>query len=153
MLSKKLSRISVFAGTIAVSLWAWLPAANSGSPSAHAMRTAYLPIRSISHNFGSKFVSGYFVQQAASCVVTLMVTEGNDPEAPQPLSPTRVRLMLSPGQIAGLDSEEGRSLNITCGEGGATLFVDVGEREKLVAQQQIALQKAAAELQSVANVP
>jgi hypothetical protein len=40
-------------------------------------------------------------------------------------------LMLLPGQIAGLDSEEGRSLNFTCGERGTTLSVDAGERDRL----------------------
>jgi hypothetical protein len=31
-----------------------------------------------------------------------------------------VRVMLDPGQVAGLDSEEGRSLSLTCGEDAAT---------------------------------
>ena len=42
---------------------------------------------------------------------------------------TRVRLVLNPGETAGLDSEEGRSLNFTCGEGATALVVDSGERE------------------------
>jgi hypothetical protein len=38
-------------------------------------------------------------------------------------SPTaaRVRVMLDPGQVAGLDSDEGRSLSVTCREDSATL--------------------------------
>lgn len=43
--------------------------------------------------------------------------------------------MLNPGQIAGLDSEEGRSLNVTCGEGAAHLLVDTGTTDKLVELQ------------------
>jgi DNA-binding transcriptional LysR family regulator len=50
-------------------------------------------------------------------------------QSPRP-SATRVRLVLLPGQIAGL--EEGRSLNFTCGEGGTTLLVSAGERDRLV---------------------
>jgi hypothetical protein len=53
----------------------------------------------------------------------LMVIEKTDPDLPQPTA-ARVRIMLDPLQVAGLDSEEGRSLNLTCGEGAATLAVD-----------------------------
>jgi hypothetical protein len=47
--------------------------------------------------------------------------------------------MLDPGEVAGLDSEEGRSLNFTCGEDAATLLVDYGERSELVARQGFAV--------------
>jgi hypothetical protein len=40
-----------------------------------------------------------------------------------------------PGQIAGLDSEEGRSLDFTCGVGAAKLILDAGDRDKLMAPQ------------------
>ncbi|ESY73550.1 hypothetical protein X743_11620 [Mesorhizobium sp. LNHC252B00] len=43
------------------------------------------------------------------------------------------------GQIAGLDSAEGPSLNLACGEGPATLPVDVGEMDKLISLQSLAL--------------
>jgi hypothetical protein len=49
---------------------------------------------------------------------------------------------MNPGQIAGVDSEEGRSLNFTCGEGAATLVVDFGARARLVAAQKLALPPA-----------
>jgi NitT/TauT family transport system substrate-binding protein len=74
----------------------------------------------------------------------LMVVEKSDPEEPLPLSPTRVRLLLDPDQIAGLDSEEGQSVNLTCTDGGKVLVVDVGERDRLVELQDHALQKAIA---------
>jgi hypothetical protein len=95
----------------------------------------YRPIQSISYEFGSKAISGYFIQQGSVCSVILMVSEKIDLDQPSPLTATRVRLMLAPGQIAGLDSEEGRSLNFTCGEDAATLVVDYGERSKLMVQQ------------------
>jgi hypothetical protein len=53
--------------------------------------------------------------------------------------------MLDPGQVAGLDSEEGRSLNFTCGEGATTLVVDYGERSKLSTQQSLAVMNTLAE--------
>jgi hypothetical protein len=142
MVFKKLPRISAFAGTIAVGLCAWLPAALSGSPS-KVEDKVYVPIQSISYDFGSKSVSGYFVKHAGTCHVKLMVFEKSDPEKSLSPSATRVRLVLSPGQIAGLDSEEGRSLNFACGEGATTLHVEVGERDELVVLQELALPNTA----------
>jgi hypothetical protein len=95
----KLSSISALVGTVAVGLSISVPAALSGSPASDA-EAKYVPIQSISYEFGSKSVSGYFVQQATTCLVTLMIIEKADPEDPLPLSPARVRLALYPGQIA-----------------------------------------------------
>jgi len=90
-------------------------------------------------------MSGYFVDQAKKCVVMLMVTEKGDPDAAPSSTATRVRLVLNPGQTAGLDSEEGRSLNFTCGEGATALVVDSGDREELVELQTLSLRKTASE--------
>ncbi len=105
----------------------------------------YRPIDSIQHDFGSKSTSGYFVQQAAHCVVNLMVYEKPDLDAPSSRTAARLRLVLNPGETAGLDSEEGRSLNFTCGDGATALVVDAGERVKLVELQRLSLQKTASE--------
>ena len=129
--------IAAFTGTIALSLWIAIPAALSGSPSPVKDQTKYWPIQSISYEFGSKSTSGYFVTQAATCQVTLMISEKGDPEQPLPLSAARLRLELQPGQTAGLDSEEGRSLNFTCGDNAATLLVDAGERDRLMEVQEV----------------
>jgi hypothetical protein len=145
MTSIKLLNISLFAGMIAGSLWAWIPAASSGPPLRVEDRTTYVPIQSISYDFGSKSMRGYFVEDVATCRVTLMIIERSDPDTSLPPSPTRVRLVLSPGQIAGLDSEEGKSLNFTCGKDGKTLLVDAGERAKLVALQSLTLPKTVAQ--------
>jgi hypothetical protein len=88
---------------------------------------------------------GYFVQQGSVCFVTLMIIEKSDLDQPSPSTATRVRLMLDPGQIADLDSEEGRSLNFTCGEDAATLVVDYGERSKLMVQQSTAISNTIAD--------
>ena len=99
----------------------------------------YWPFESISYEFGSKLASGYFVPQGDKCLLVLMIAEKADPVVepppPPPPSPTRLRIGLAPGQIAGLDSDEYRSLNFTCGLDAATLLVEVGERNKLVALQ------------------
>lgn len=105
-------------------------------------RTVHEPDQSISYEFGSKFASGYFVRESATCVVFLMVAERYDPDGSLPTTAARFRLALQPGQIAGLDSEEGRSLNLVCGADAAVLIVDAGEREKLAALQDAALRSA-----------
>ena len=137
MLIGKIARASTFAGTVALSL---LTSAAFGQSQAPVKGEAkYAPIQSVRYDFGSKSMSGYFVDQAKRCVVMLMVTEKGDPDAAPSSTATRVRLVLNPGQTAGLDSEEGRSLNLTCGGGAKTLVVNSGERSKLVAQQGIAV--------------
>lgn len=139
------SGIAALAGTTTLCLFGLVSGASGESPSLLEGQARYEPIQAITYEFGSKLTTGYFVEQGGSCVVTLMVTEKTDPEEPLGLSPTRVRLALSPGQIAGLDSEEGRSLNFTCEAAAATLLVDFGERDKLVALQAAALQENVAQ--------
>jgi hypothetical protein len=133
--SRKLVNISAFGAAIVVGLWASVPAALSESPSSREGTAVYVPIQSISYEFGSKSVSGYFLQHGETCRVTLMIIEKFDPERLPLLSAARVRLVLKPGEIAGLDSEEGRSINLTCGDGARTLLVNLGDRDKLIAHQ------------------
>ena len=98
----------------------------------------YRPIQSISYTFGSKIASGYFVQQNSVCRVTLMIAEKIDPDLPSPTA-ARVRVMLDPGQVIGFDSDEGRSISLTCGEDAATLVVSYGDRDKLMEQEDAAV--------------
>jgi hypothetical protein len=98
----------------------------------------YRPIQSISYTFGSKIASGYFVQQNSVCRVTLMIAEKIDPNLPSPTA-ARVRVMLDPGQVVGFDSDEGRSISLTCGEDAAMLVVSYGDRDKLMEQQDLAV--------------
>ena len=65
----------------------------------------------------------------------LLVIEKSPQDQPLPVTAARIRLILYPGQIAGLDSEEGKSLNFTCGAGATALLVDTGPRDKLIALQ------------------
>ena len=142
MLIRQIARASALAGTVALGLVASAASAQSQSVKSEAK---YAPIQSVRYDFGSKSMSGYFVDQAKRCVVMLMVSEKPDPDAASSNSATRVRLVLNPGQTAGLDSEEGRSLNFTCGEGATALVVDSGDREKLVGLQTLSLRKTASD--------
>ena len=153
MSSRRLTTVVASAGAIVVALGSGLSAASAGSLPSKDKEARYAPIQSISYVFGSKSINGYFVQQTATCLVTLMIAEKSDPDQPLPLSPTRVRLVLQPGQIAGLDSEEGRSINLTCGEQAASVIVNVGERDSLLEQQIAAVKRAADESQGVAKLP
>jgi hypothetical protein len=126
---------AAFAGAIAANLPIAAPAALSGPLPPAEGQSRFRPIQSISYEFGSKSMSGYFVTQDATCLVTLMIREAGDPEQKLPLSAARVRLQLHPGQMTGLDSDEGRSLNFTCGDRAAMLLVDAGERDRLVELQ------------------
>src|SRR6476661_4468948 len=100
---KRIARASCCAGALVAALWA--SAASSQAASTLMEEMTYRPIDSIQYDFGSKATSGYFVQQAARCVVYLMVYEKPDPDAASWRSATRIRLVLNPGETAGLDSE------------------------------------------------
>src|SRR6516164_1096356 len=130
MFSKTMLVVSALAAAIAGSFWSSGSAVSGESRLQKEGEARYRPIQSISYEFGSKAMSGYFVQRSSACLVTLMIAERSDPDSASTLTATRVRLMLDPGQIAGLDSEEGGSLNFTCGKDAATLVVDYSERSK-----------------------
>jgi hypothetical protein len=138
MFSRTSFCLSAFAVAIAANVWSPAPAV-SGEAGPHSDSVRYRPIESISYDFGSKSMSGYFVRQGSVCLVSLMIIERIDPDRPSHITATRVRLMMDPGQVAGLDSEEGRSLNFTCGKDAAEVIVDCGERSKLIAQQAVAV--------------
>lgn len=109
-------------------------AALAEEPPVTTMR--YSPVQSIRCPLGSKVISGYFVTEAAAtCVVILMVSENLDPDTPVLPTAVRVRLNLKPGEMAGLDSEEGLSINVTCGEAAKSLTVDISARNRLLKQQ------------------
>jgi hypothetical protein len=143
MFIRKIAHASAFIGAFVISLWASVASSQPLGPIKD--KATYAPIESIRYDFGSKSMSGYFVDQAARCVVMLMVSEKGDPDTAFASTATRVRLVLNPGETAGIDSEEGRSLNFTCGEGATALVVDSGEREKLVELQRLTLSKTASE--------
>lgn len=146
MSTQKQRSAAAFVGRIAIGLAGLTPAVAGESPEPSA-QSLYAPVQNVSHEFGSKWVSGYFVEYSATCLVNLMIMEKSALETPSAASPTRVRLVLYPGQIAGLDSEEGRSLNFTCGDGATSLAVDTGGREALVAAQSFSVHRSVAKTQ------
>lgn len=133
-IAELISRTATTTAMVAI-FCAWSPLAAEQVAGAAATQKSFQQIQSIGHDLGSKLLSGYFVQHESACVVTLMIIENGGDDGVPAASAARVRLILAPGQVAGLDSEEGRSVNFTCSDGGATLVMDAGQRERLVEQQ------------------
>jgi hypothetical protein len=117
---------AVLGSAMVASVAAVAAVASSAAPAAGDQAT-YRPMQSISHDLGSKSAIGYFLREAGECQIVLMIAESADPEAGPMPSAARLRLALRPGQAAGLDSEEGRSIDLTCGDEAATLTVRSGQ--------------------------
>jgi hypothetical protein len=66
MFSETTFGVSAFGVAIAASLWSSAPAVSGESPLQNEGTSRYLPIQSISSEFGSKAMQGYFVQQGSS---------------------------------------------------------------------------------------
>ena len=136
------AKFCIRAGSSATLLFSFLnlvPTQVSAESPLMTTRAEYLPLQAMSHDIGTKSMRGYFVQSNGTCSVVLMVTERINPETPAPFSAARLRLVLQPGAIAGLDSAEGRSLNFTCDRGATKLLVDEGETSALITQQKARL--------------
>ncbi len=103
------------------------------------MSFRYSVLQNFSHEFGSKLASGYFVKEIDRCLVTLNIAEKRNTESQLGQTAAQVRLVLNPGQMAGLDSEEGQSLNLTCSTNATALIIDSGGKDVLMAAQKRAL--------------
>jgi hypothetical protein len=124
MLTKSIKGVAL-AGLLIASVAGVATVASSAS-TAGPGETTYVPMQAISHDLGSKAAIGYFVREAGACQVIMMIGEKTDAEAASTSSSARLRLALLPGQRAGVDSEEGRSIDLTCGESADTLTIRNG---------------------------
>lgn len=134
--------VTVLALPIAIGMWSLAPATWGGA-APQSGESEYSPVQSIAYTFGSKFMSGYFTTEESHCLARLMVIERADPDKQEksiPASAMRIRFDMKPGEVVGLDSEEGHSLNLTCGQDARLMRVITGEREKLTTLQKQALQ-------------
>ena len=95
---------------------------------------AYRAAQAISYQLASKRAVGYFVRQNGACHVTLMIAEAVDPDVAQSTSAARLSLAMMPGQKASLASEEGESLELTCGSGAETVLVTLPLAERSYAR-------------------
>ena len=127
---KKIITGAAFGGALAASVAVAAGVAAHASKDAFGEKT-YAPMQSISYVVGSKSAIGYFMQEKGTCRVVLMVAENVDPDVAAAPSAARLRVALQPGQDAGLDSDEGRSIDMTCGSGGATLTIRDGKSQDL----------------------
>jgi hypothetical protein len=101
---------------------------------AHRNRTdTFRSAQAISYQLGSKRAIGYFVRVDGKCQVTLMIAEAVDPDVAQPTSAAKLSLAMTPGQKAGLASEEGE-LELTCGSGAESVLVTLPLPERSFAR-------------------
>ena len=131
MVCRKSQLVPYAAGALVVALLAWGTIVSAGGRSAGDDQTLYKPVQGIHQDFGSKSITGYFIRRDDQCHVALHVAEKSNPAFPSMQSAARIRLALAPGEIAWLDSEEGRTLTVTCGARAASLIVNSGVREQL----------------------
>jgi hypothetical protein len=121
----------VFIGGFATS-YAVAVAAAAGAPAKRNppdLATIW-PIEAISYELGSKRAIGYFEPRDGMCQVTLMIAEAVAPDKTPPLSATRLSLPILPGESAGLASEEGRAIKLTCGAGAQTVVVSYSSKKE-----------------------
>jgi hypothetical protein len=83
----------------------------------------FRPIDGFSYQFGTKLAVGYFQPLSGNCRITLMIAEMIHPEEAKSLSAARLSLPLHPGESATLSSEEGASIELTCGVDARTVNV------------------------------
>ena len=126
------------AAVITVVFTACLFTSSSTASTEAAMSARYGVLQNFSHEFGSKFASGYFVREVDRCLITFKIAiRATDSQSVETVA--HIRLDLNPGQVLGLDSEEGQSLNLTCGANAAALTVASGGEDALRAAQKRAL--------------
>ena len=118
---------------------ACLSTSSSAASGERVISAQYGALQSFSQQFGSKLASGYFVREIDRCLVTLKIAEKGNAESQSGQAAAQVRLVLNPGQMAGLDSEEGQSLNLTCSTNATALILDSGGKDALMATQKRAL--------------
>ncbi|WP_334389542.1 hypothetical protein [Bradyrhizobium sp. AZCC 2262] len=112
----------VFIGRLATGYAAGATAGRATDQGPSGVET-FWPIEGISYQLGSKRAVGYFEPRNGKCQVTLMIAEAVDPDQAQPSSAARLSLPMQPGESAALASEEGRSIELTCGAGAQTVAV------------------------------
>jgi hypothetical protein len=96
--------------------------AKTPGPASNGDVETFTPTDGISYELGSKRAMGFFEPRNGRCRVTLIIAEAVDPGAGQP----RVSLPIRPGESATFTSEQGRSMELTCGEGAQTVSIKCG---------------------------
>lgn len=73
------------------------------------------PLMAASFDVGAKHIVSYFLNNDARCKLTLMIAEAASLDDHEPTAPVlRVRLIVSPGKNADIDTGEGKSLHFEC---------------------------------------
>jgi hypothetical protein len=73
------------------------------------------PIQAVVHEFGEKTVLAYYTRGAGTCDAVLMTNHDPGP---------RVRVSLTPDQVATIEDVGGGALKLTCGVEAAQMLVE-----------------------------
>ncbi len=87
---------------------------------------SYRPVQAIDYALGSSRAVGHFRQHDNMCQITLMLVDESGVELRDARATARLRLALRPGQTAGVDSDAGRYIDLTCGPEAKSLTVQDG---------------------------
>jgi hypothetical protein len=94
-----------------------------GVAAAMAERTVVKPAAAFLGEIGGRHVVGYYMADAGSCAVTMMLADPASEDAPATAA-SRLTMTLQPAASAALDAGAGDRLAVTCGEGARNLIVD-----------------------------
>ena len=115
-----MARGIVIAAAMLAGVGALAPAGVTGATTS---RVTVKPVVAFTGEVGDRVVVGYFKADAGACAVTLMMADPASDDAPA-ASAARLTMTLQPSAAAALDSGDGHSLSVTCGESAASLIVD-----------------------------
>ncbi len=92
--------------------------------------SALRPYTGLSMEVGGKRAVGYYVAEAGSCKVTLVVGEANPDVAPATTAgiPARFTATINAGSTARIDTGSGPSLEFTCQSGAQSMTARVVQR-------------------------
>lgn len=74
-------------------------------------------------DLGSKKTLGYYGKQNGKCDLTVMVIENQRPGDSTDVSASRLKMAVTPGTAARIDSAEGRSVEYFCATDARRMFV------------------------------
>lgn len=104
----------------AAAVFALAPASATVSATEAAVR---VPGQAFTHDLGSKHTVGYFLKQNDACALTMMVAERVDPDLVIPTTGARMRVTVSAGAGALLETGEGAGLSVTCAADASTIAI------------------------------
>lgn len=112
--------IVIAAGTALLSGLTMTGAARSAD---YSSRRVVMQAHAASLDVGSKHIVSYFLAANGACSVTVLIGDKADAEGDNSSIGTRVKFDVAGGSTARTDTAEGKSLEIGCARGAATMSI------------------------------